>query len=52
MDRLDEQPGSRWKPQLSSFQFQRLLQNLTAIKIRATFGENGEFLRLVSLPVR
>ncbi|XP_028283140.1 laminin subunit gamma-2 [Parambassis ranga] len=39
--RLDEQPGSRWRPQLSSFQFQRLLQNLTAIKIRATFGENG-----------
>ncbi|KAM9349467.1 laminin subunit gamma-2 [Symphorus nematophorus] len=39
--RLDEQPGSRWKPQLSSFQFQTLLQNLTAIKIRVTFGENG-----------
>ncbi|XP_053186882.1 laminin subunit gamma-2 [Scomber japonicus] len=39
--RLDERSGSRWKPQLSSFQFQTLLQNLTAIKIRATFGENG-----------
>ncbi|KAF3698526.1 Laminin subunit gamma-2 [Channa argus] len=39
--RLDEQAGSRWKPQLSSVQFQTLLQNLTAIKIRATFGENG-----------
>ncbi|XP_040002374.1 laminin subunit gamma-2 [Xiphias gladius] len=39
--RLDEQPGSRWKPQLSSIQFQTLLQNLTAIKIRATFGKNG-----------
>ncbi|KAG7222915.1 hypothetical protein INR49_015981 [Caranx melampygus] len=39
--RLDEQPSSRWRPQLSSFQFQKLLQNLTAIKIRATFGENG-----------
>nr|XP_046265365.1 laminin subunit gamma-2 [Scatophagus argus] len=39
--RLDEQPGSRWRPQLSPFQFQTLLQNLTAIKIRATFGENG-----------
>ncbi|XP_070830602.1 laminin subunit gamma-2 [Chaetodon trifascialis] len=39
--RLDEQPGSRWKPQISSFQFQTLLQNLTAIKIRAVFGENG-----------
>ncbi|XP_059201303.1 laminin subunit gamma-2 [Centropristis striata] len=39
--RLDEQPSSRWRPQLSSSQFQTLLQNLTAIKIRATFGENG-----------
>ncbi|XP_068457437.1 laminin subunit gamma-2 [Clinocottus analis] len=39
--RLDEQPGSRWRPQLSASQFQTLLQNLTAIKIRATFGENG-----------
>lgn len=39
--RLDEQPGSRWRPRLSSFQFQTLLQNLTGIKIRATFGENG-----------
>ncbi|XP_069578926.1 laminin subunit gamma-2 [Brachyistius frenatus] len=39
--RLDEQPGSRWRPQLSSVQFQTLLQNLTAVRIRATFGENG-----------
>lgn len=39
--RLDERPGSRWRPQLSSFQFQTLLQDITAIKIRATFGENG-----------
>lgn len=42
MNRLDEQHGSRWRPRLSSFDFQTLLQNLTAIKIRATFGENGE----------
>lgn len=42
MSRLDEQPGSSWRPQLSSLQFQRLLQNLTAIKLRATFGENGQ----------
>uniref|UniRef100_A0AAQ5XJP8 Laminin, gamma 2 n=1 Tax=Amphiprion ocellaris TaxID=80972 RepID=A0AAQ5XJP8_AMPOC len=39
--RLDEQPDSRWRPQISSFQFQKLLQNLTAIKIRTTFGETG-----------
>ncbi|XP_060786974.1 laminin subunit gamma-2 [Neoarius graeffei] len=39
--RLDEQPNSRWKPQLSAPEFQALLSNLTAIKIRVTFGEGG-----------
>ncbi|XP_034743237.1 laminin subunit gamma-2 isoform X1 [Etheostoma cragini] len=39
--RLDGGPGSRWRPQLSTTQFQTLLQNLTAIKIRATFGQDG-----------
>ncbi|XP_026230068.1 laminin subunit gamma-2 [Anabas testudineus] len=39
--RLDEKSGSKWRPQLSTFQFQTLLQNLDAVKIRATFGENG-----------
>uniref|UniRef100_A0A3P9HSY5 Laminin subunit gamma 2 n=1 Tax=Oryzias latipes TaxID=8090 RepID=A0A3P9HSY5_ORYLA len=39
--RLDQQLGSGWRPPLSSFQFQKLLQNLTAIRIRATFGEAG-----------
>ncbi|XP_039858426.1 laminin subunit gamma-2 isoform X1 [Simochromis diagramma] len=39
--RLDERPGSKWRPQLSALQFQTLLQNLTAIKIRATFGDTG-----------
>ncbi|XP_030629418.1 laminin subunit gamma-2 [Chanos chanos] len=48
--RLDEQPGSKWKPQLSSLEFQKLLSNLTAIKIRGTFGENGRgYLDNVSL---
>ncbi|XP_071782542.2 laminin subunit gamma-2 [Centroberyx gerrardi] len=50
--RLDQRPGSRWKPQLSAAHFQTLLQNLTAIKIRMTFGENGrgylDNVRLVS----
>ncbi|PWA31086.1 hypothetical protein CCH79_00019986 [Gambusia affinis] len=36
-----EEKLSMWKPQLSSFEFQKLLQNLTAIKIRATFGKDG-----------
>lgn len=40
--RLDEQPGSPWTPQLTPFQFQTLLQNLSTVLIRATFGENGE----------
>lgn len=40
--RLDEMPGSKWKPELSSLQFQTLLSNLTAIMIRGTFGENGK----------
>lgn len=44
LHRLDEQPASKWKPQLSSKEFQTLLSNLTAIKIRGTFGENGECL--------
>lgn len=38
---LDEQQSSKWKPHLSSREFQTLLSNLTAIKIRGTFGENG-----------
>ncbi|TRZ04245.1 hypothetical protein DNTS_029928, partial [Danionella cerebrum] len=32
--RLDEQLSSKWKPQLSSTEFQTLLSNLTAVKIR------------------
>ncbi|XP_062849101.1 laminin subunit gamma-2 [Trichomycterus rosablanca] len=39
--KLDEQPSSKWKPQLSATEFQTLLSNLTAVKIRATFGEEG-----------
>lgn len=45
--RLEE---SQWSPQLGSFTFQKLLQNLTAIKIRATFGHGGRgYLDNVSL---
>lgn len=45
--RLEE---SQWSPQLSSFAFQKLLQNLTAIKIRASFGHGGRgYLDNVSL---
>ncbi|NXM81006.1 LAMC2 protein, partial [Oenanthe oenanthe] len=37
--RLDEHPSSTWSPRLNHFEFRRLLGNLTALWIRATFGE-------------
>lgn len=37
--RLSEHPSSNWSPQLSSFEYRRLLRNLTALWIRATYGE-------------
>ncbi|OCT85097.1 laminin subunit gamma-2 [Xenopus laevis] len=37
--RLDELSGSPWTPQLSHFDFRRLLSNVTSIRIRATYGE-------------
>lgn len=37
--RLDEHPSSQWSPRLNHFEFRRLLGNLTALWIRATFGE-------------
>uniref|UniRef100_A0A3B3RYW1 Laminin, gamma 2 n=1 Tax=Paramormyrops kingsleyae TaxID=1676925 RepID=A0A3B3RYW1_9TELE len=39
--RLDESPVSKWQPTLTSLQFQILLQNVTAIKIRGTFGRRS-----------
>ncbi|XP_061587531.1 laminin subunit gamma-2 [Cololabis saira] len=48
--RLDQEPAGRWRPQLSPGQFQKLLQNLTALRIRTTFGEKGRgYLDDVSL---
>lgn len=49
--RLDEQPSSGWRPQLSTQQFQTLLQNLSSLRIRATFGPGRGYLdnvRMVS----
>ncbi|XP_069890397.1 laminin subunit gamma-2 [Dipodomys merriami] len=37
--RLSEHPSSNWSPQLSYFEYRRLLRNLTALRIRATYGE-------------
>ncbi|XP_052656708.1 laminin subunit gamma-2 [Harpia harpyja] len=39
MFRLDEHPSSKWSPRLNHFEYRRLLGNLTALWIRATFGE-------------
>ncbi|XP_071422014.1 laminin subunit gamma-2 isoform X1 [Pithys albifrons albifrons] len=37
--RLDEHASSKWSPRLNHLEFRRLLGNLTALWIRATFGE-------------
>uniref|UniRef100_A0A4W2DYL2 Uncharacterized protein n=1 Tax=Bos indicus x Bos taurus TaxID=30522 RepID=A0A4W2DYL2_BOBOX len=37
--RLNEHPSSNWRPKLSYFEYRRLLRNLTALRIRATYGE-------------
>ncbi|PKU37195.1 laminin subunit gamma-2 [Limosa lapponica baueri] len=37
--RLDEHLSSKWSPRLNHFEYRRLLGNLTALRIRATFGE-------------
>ncbi|NXI51249.1 LAMC2 protein, partial [Chloroceryle aenea] len=37
--RLDEHPRNKWSPRLNHFEYRRLLGNLTALWIRATFGE-------------
>ncbi|NXX41092.1 LAMC2 protein, partial [Tricholaema leucomelas] len=37
--RLDEHPSSQWIPRLNHFEYRRMLGNLTALWIRATFGE-------------
>ncbi|NXN29400.1 LAMC2 protein, partial [Nycticryphes semicollaris] len=37
--RLDEHLSSKWNPRLNHFEYRRLLGNLTALRIRATFGE-------------
>ncbi|KAI5640968.1 laminin EGF domain-containing protein [Phthorimaea operculella] len=39
--RLHENPRYGWTPTLSNFEFMSVLQNLTAIKIRATYNKGG-----------
>ncbi|CAH2311352.1 laminin subunit gamma-1 [Pelobates cultripes] len=48
--RLHEATDYPWRPSLSSFEFQKMLQNLTAIKIRGTYSERSAgFLEDVTL---
>uniref|UniRef100_A0A8C5QNT2 Laminin subunit gamma 1 n=1 Tax=Leptobrachium leishanense TaxID=445787 RepID=A0A8C5QNT2_9ANUR len=48
--RLHEATDYPWRPTLSSFEFQKMLQNLTAIKIRGTYSERSAgFLEDVNL---
>lgn len=39
--RLHEHPDFGWQPRLSARAFMSILTNLTAIKIRATYAEQG-----------
>lgn len=41
--RLDEHSSSKWSPRLNHFEYRRLLGNLTALWIRATFGEYSKW---------
>lgn len=38
--RLDEQPSNTWSPRLSRAEYYRLIGNLTALRIRATYGDS------------
>ncbi|XP_077188729.1 laminin subunit gamma-2 isoform X2 [Paroedura picta] len=47
--RLDEHPNNNWSPRLSGVDFRRLIGNLTALWIRATYGDNTGYLSNVVL---
>uniref|UniRef100_A0A8C5X712 Laminin subunit gamma 1 n=1 Tax=Malurus cyaneus samueli TaxID=2593467 RepID=A0A8C5X712_9PASS len=46
--RLHEAADYPWRPALSAFEFQKLLHNLTSIKIRGTYSERSKLLNRVS----
>ncbi|XP_020671039.3 laminin subunit gamma-2 [Pogona vitticeps] len=47
--RLDEHPSSNWSPRLSRAEYHRLIGNLTALQIRATYGDSTGYLSNVVL---
>uniref|UniRef100_A0A8D2KTR3 Laminin subunit gamma 2 n=1 Tax=Varanus komodoensis TaxID=61221 RepID=A0A8D2KTR3_VARKO len=47
--RLDEHPSSNWSPRLTSTEFHQLIDNLTALRIRATYGDSTGYLSNVIL---
>ncbi|XP_042320284.1 laminin subunit gamma-2-like [Sceloporus undulatus] len=47
--RLDEHPNNNWSPRLSRTEYHRLIGNLTALRIRATYGDTTGYLRNVIL---
>lgn len=42
--RLHEATDYPWRPSLTPFEFQKLLHNLTAIKIRGTYSERSKLV--------
>lgn len=44
---LNEHADYRWYPQLKSEPFISILANITAIKIRATYNPQGEYLKKI-----
>ncbi|KAH0618289.1 hypothetical protein JD844_017345 [Phrynosoma platyrhinos] len=47
--RLDEHPNSNWSPRLSRTEYHSLIGNLTALRIRATYGDTTGYLSNVIL---
>ncbi|XP_048338443.1 laminin subunit gamma-2 [Sphaerodactylus townsendi] len=47
--RLDEQPNNSWSPRLTGMEFHQLIGNLTALWIRATYGDSTGYLSNVIL---
>lgn len=47
--RLHEATDYPWRPSLTPFEFQKLLHNLTAIKIRGTYSERSKLVIIAEI---